>query len=412
MRRPRFLLGIFFTLVIFALGWQLGMQFQQTRAIKEQQAFEERFGLTGSGVTFTEDPEKEVDMSLLWTVWRLLDRSYVDPKSLTVDKLRFGAVKGLVEGVEDPYSAFMTPQESGEFQDVLSGTLEGIGAELTPKDGHIVVVAPLKKSPAAQAGLLPQDIILKVDDVSIEDKSLQATVKLIRGPRGTSVRLTVMRPSTSEELEMTILREAITVPSVEGELIETASGTVAHLSLNQFGDHTTAEAREILRSWQGMALSGIVLDLRSNGGGYLEGAIEIASFFLSQGKIVSVERPGKELESHFAFGDPMFPDLPMVVLINGGSASASEITAGALQDQKRAFVMGEQSFGKGTVQEVIELPGGSSLRVTVARWRTPSGKDLSKGGVTPDQVVPFDAKAFAEGVDTQKDAAAGYLLDR
>ncbi|HLD07834.1 MAG TPA: S41 family peptidase [Candidatus Peribacterales bacterium] len=411
MRRKSLLLGFFLLLLGCGLGFQLGIETERQHSLKMQKAFEQHFQLTGSGVTFKEDPEKEVDMGLFWTVWRMLDRHYVNPAALTIDELRFGAVKGLVEGVGDPYSAFMTPKESNDFQESLEGTLQGIGAELALRDGVIVVVAPLKGSPAQAAGLLPLDIITHVNGESIEGFSLNDAVQRIRGPKGTEVKITVFRPAISEVLELTIIREEIHVPSVEHEVLQTGSGSVGYVSLNQFGNDTTAETKEALEEFLKEPIEGLILDLRFNGGGYLEGAIEVASFFLKQGKIVSVHRRDTEVETHYAFGNPLIPDLPMVVLINQGSASASEIVAGALQDNHRALIMGETSFGKGTVQEVIDLPGGGSLRVTVATWHTPNGKDLSKEGVKPDRVIPLDMKEYAAGNDLQKEKAAEFLLD-
>ena len=411
MQQKRVLLGLFLLLVAGSLGWQIGIQMERQRFEKEREAFEAQFGTTGSGATFAQDPEKEVNMTLFWTVWKMLDRHYVDPKALEVDELRFGAVRGLVEGLKDPYSAFMTPKESSDFQESLQGKLEGIGAELTLRDGFIVVVAPLKGSPAQKAELLPLDVITEVDGNSTDGFSLSEAVQVIRGPKGSEVILTIFRPSTSETLELIMTRDEIYVPSVEHEVLKTGSGTVGYIALNQFGDETTREAREALMTLTKEPIEGLILDVRFNGGGYLEGAIDVASFFLKEGKIVSVHRRGEEVETHFAFGDPILPEIPMVVLINEGSASASEIVAGALQDLGRAKVLGVQSFGKGTVQEVVDLPGGSSLRITVATWHTPNGKDLSKQGVTPDFIVPLEMKAYTAGLDAQKDKAIEYLLD-
>jgi carboxyl-terminal processing protease len=411
MKRQNFLLWSFLFLATFALGWQIGEQVERQRHVAEQAAIEAHFSLAGSGVTFTEDPEKEVRMDLLWAVWRLLDRNYVDPDALTIDQLRFGAVRGLVEALKDPYSAFMTPKENTDFQDTLGGKLEGIGAELTMRGGNVVVVAPLKGAPASRAGLLPQDVILKVDGESMENMNLQDAVMRIRGEKGTTVVLSVFRPSLSNQVEIAIVRDEIHVPSVEYERIETGSGSVGYLALNQFGDETVKEARKAIRELPLDTLDGMILDLRFNGGGYLDGAIEVASFFLGTEKIVSVHRRGEEISSHFALGHPLVTNIPLVVLINEGSASASEIVAGALRDTKRATIMGTRSFGKGTVQEVIDLPGGSSLRVTVAKWKTPNGSDISADGIVPDMLIPMDMKEFTAGNDTQKAAALEYLLD-
>jgi len=410
VQRQRILPGLFLLVVIFGLGWQLGMQIGRMKVEKEYMLFEEQFALSGSGVTFTEDPEKEVDLSLLWTVWRLLDRHYVDPEKLTIDEMRFGAVQGLVRAIGDPYSAFMTPQESTDFQDGLQGKLEGIGAELTLRDGLVVVVAPLKGSPAQKAGLRPSDIITEVDGFLLESVSLQDAVMRIRGEKGTEVVLTIFRPSTSEELTVPIVRAEIKVPSVEYEVIEGEEGTVGYVELNQFGDGTVRDVRNALQELVKQDIQGVILDLRYNGGGYLDGAIEVASFFLKKGKIVSVHRRGEEVATHYAFGDPIVPDLPMVILINEGSASASEIVAGALQDHERATIIGAQSFGKGTVQEVLDLPGGSSVRITVAKWKTPNGNDLSAEGVSPDIAIEMTQEDYAEERDPQKDAAVEFLL--
>jgi len=411
MQRHRVLLGLFLFLIIFSLGWQLGAQLERQKSAESWEIMEEKFGLAGSGVTFQEDPEKEVDLSLLWTVWRLLDRNYVDPEKLTIDKMRFGAVRGLVRAIGDPYSAFMTPQENTDFHEALRGKLEGIGAELTIRDGLIVVVAPLKKSPAQRAGLLSQDIITAVDGFSLEGVGLQDTVMRIRGEKGTEVVLDIFRPGTSEEISISIVREEIRVPSVEHEVIETGSGAVGYIALNQFGEGTVSDTRAALKDLLKSDIEGLILDVRFNGGGYLDGSIEIASLFLSQGKVLSVHRRGEEIESHYAFGNPLVPDLPMVVLINEGSASASEIVAGALQDQDRAVIIGAKSFGKGTVQEVIDLPGGSSLRVTVAKWKTPDGREIGTEGVTPDILVEMTMEDYVAELDPQKDAAVEFLLD-
>ncbi len=411
MNRRRILVGTFLFVTVLGLGWQLGVQVTRKQYEDRARDIEQRFGLAGSGVTVQGDPEEDVDLTLFWTVWRLLDQHYVDPAALKIDELRYGAVRGLVNAIGDPYSGFMTPVESTDFQQVLRGELEGIGAELTMQEDAVVIVAPLKGSPAARAGLLPRDIITAVDDQTLENMNLQEVVRRIRGPKGTEVRIKIFRPGTSEELEFTITREAIHVPSVEYEVLETGSGSVGYLTLNQFGDDTVAETRKALLEFKGQSLSGVVLDLRFNGGGYLDGSIEVVSLFLDKGKVVSVEKRGEEVESHYVLGDPVLPDIPLVVLINEGSASASEIVAGALQDHERAKIVGIKSFGKGTVQDVIDLPGGSSLRITIAKWKTPNGRDLSKEGVMPDVEVQMEAAAYLTENDIQKERAMEVLLD-
>lgn len=411
MTRRKFLLGTFLFVSILGLGWQLGVQVTRKQFEDRARIIEERFGLAGSGVTVQGDPEEEVDLTLFWTVWRLLDQHYVDPAALKIDELRFGAVRGLVNAIGDPYSGFMTPVENADFQQVLRGELEGIGAELTMQEDNVVVVAPLKGSPAARAGLLPRDIIISVDDQILEGLNLQEVVKRIRGQKGTEVRIEIFRPSTSEDLSFVITREEIHVPSAEYEILETGTGSVGYLTLNQFGIETVAETRKALKEFKAHALSGMVLDLRFNGGGYLDGSIEVVSLLLEKGKVVSVEKRGEEVESHYVLGDPVLADIPLVVLINEGSASASEIVAGAFQDHGRAKIVGVKSFGKGTVQDVIDLPGGSSLRITIAKWKTPNGRDLSKEGVMPDVEVQMEAAAYLTENDVQKERALEVLLD-
>ena len=367
-------------------------------------------GETGSGQIVT-DPENEVDMSLLWGVWRILIKHYIAPDELEATKLLFGAVEGMVRSVGDPYTVFMTPAQNKDFRQSLEGKLQGIGAELAFRDGLIVIVAPLKGSPAQKAGLLPEDVIIEVDGENIEGENLNQVVQRIRGQKGTTVTLTVDRPGALESKTFSIVRDEILIPSVESDLIETGSGALGYIALNQFGDTSIDEFQKSLKDLLGNDLEGLIVDVRYNGGGYLEGAVEMTSLFLRQGKVVSVERRGTEPEHHYVYGRPVAPDVPMVVLINQGSASASEIVAGALQDHKRATIIGMKSFGKGTVQEVLDLPGGSSLRVTTARWLTPNGKNLGKEGVHPDIVVDRSTEDFEAERDPQLDAAKEWLLD-
>jgi carboxyl-terminal processing protease len=364
---------------------------------------------TGSGVMIG-DPEREVDMSLLWRTWKLLLDNYVDPRKLQTQPMVYGAVEGLVRGVGDPYTVFMTPEEDTDFREGLAGNLEGIGAELSLDDGVVRIERPLKGSPAEKAGLLPRDIIGQVNGESIADLTLTEVVRRIRGPKGTSVRLLLGREGRSEPFEVTIVRQEIHVPSVESKTIGGANGTVGYIALNQFGDTSIDELRDELQTLKKQNLKGLILDLRGNGGGYLDGAVELVSMFLGEGNVVSVEHRKNPPEQHYVSGNPLWPDIPLVVLQNEGTASASEITAGALQDYGRATIVGRTSFGKGTVQEIISLGGGASLRVTVARWLTPKGKDLGKEGVHPDidvELTPEDAQAKK---DPQLDAATQWLL--
>ena len=412
MQKQHTILLFIVPILTLALGWQVGMR----ASLGEVQKLEERLNLLYAGETqsgtVVGDPEKEADISLLWGVWRLLQANYIDPTALTADTMVFGAVRGLVQSVGDPYTSFMTPKENQDFQDGLNGHLQGIGAEMgINKEGQVIVASPLKGSPAQRAGLLPQDIVIKVDDEEIASLSLQEVVSKIRGPAGTVVRLTILREGAPDLLTFTITREDITVPSTEYEVKSMAGGNVGLLTINQFGGETVEEVRNVLAQIKPNTLRGLIIDLRYNGGGYLDGAVDLTSMFLRSGLVVTVEGREGELQRHEVSGAPILENMPLAVIINQASASASEILAGALQDHHRAKIIGMKSFGKGTVQEVIDLPGGSSLRVTIARWKTPSGRDLSKEGVAPDIVVDRTQEEMTAGSDKQLDAAIAWLME-
>ncbi len=412
MKILRSLALVLLPLIALALGWQLGASYQMKHLTSEQQRIAELFSVSsGSGQTVKADPEEEVDITLLWSVWRLLSKHYLEPEKLETKSMVYGAVGGLVSAIGDPYTLFMTPQDTKIFESALSGTLEGIGAQLDLKDGHVQVVAPIKGSPAEKAGLQPKDLIVSVDGKSIEGMALENVVGMIRGPKGTSVTLEIVRGSKPGSMKITVERDAIHIPSVESKVIATATGSIGYVALNQFGDDSVAELKKAMTSFPKEGLKGIVLDLRFNGGGYLDGAVDLVSMFLESGDVVTVEHRENEPEIHRVTGSSILPKMPLVVLINGGSASASEIAAGALQDHKRATIIGVQSFGKGTVQEIIELPGGASLRVTVAHWLTPAGQDLGKKGVTPDIVVDRTVEQYQQGYDPQLLAAEAWLTE-
>ncbi len=398
-------------LLTLAIGFHLGTRYQDLLLRNNSTVLEESLKQSGSGKLVVQDPEQEVNMTLFWQVWKLLQKRYVHPEAMTIQKMTYGAITGLVASLGDPYTLFMTPTDSKMFQDSLSGTLEGIGAQLDFSNGKVVVVAPLKGSPAERAGLTPKDVIAEVNGTSVAGLSLEEVVSKIRGPKNTSVTLGILHLGSGPLVQKTVSRESIHIPSVETKTVSDSRGDVLVVIVNQFGDDTVDGVRTALENITPKT-KGIILDLRFNGGGYLEGAVDIVSMFLQSGKVVTVERRNVPPESHLVSGHPLEPTRPLVVLVNGGSASASEITAGALQDQKRATIIGTQTFGKGTVQEVLELSGGSSLRVTVARWLTPAGHDLSKKGVTPDILLDRTLEQMKEGKDPQMEKAVQVLLEQ
>lgn len=388
--------------IALAIGWQLGMRSEQSRMIN-------RFSLPREAVTGTGkliiDPEKEADLSLMWSVWRELLRSYIAPSEMDPSALVRGATRGLVESVGDPYTVFLPPQEAKEFHQSLDGRLEGIGAELREQEDYIAIAHPIKNSPAERAGLRKDDLIIEVNGQSIKGWAIDRVVSNIRGPGGTTVIIKVVRKGEAQPLSFTIIRDTIHIPSVEGNVVKTATGSVGVISLSQFGEDTVSEVREAIQTVSKEPIKGIVIDLRGNGGGYLDGAISIASMFQKTGTVVTVEKRGDKPDVRSVSGDALEPVIPLVVLINEGSASASEILAGSFQDNHRAVIVGMTSFGKGTVQEVHDLPDGSILKVTTARWITPGGRNLAKEGVHPDivqDVTPTDMEAKK---DPQLDAA-------
>lgn len=352
---------------------------------------------------------KGIDLSLFWKVWQTLDDRYLRADAIDDEKMIYGSIRGLVDSLDDPYTVYLSPDETKEFKDSLNGSLEGIGAELTIRDYNLVVVSPLKNSPAERAGLKPGDIIYKIDGKIASEMTLYDAVMSIRGEVGTEVLLTIIRKGIDDTLVIKIVREHVDIESVS---MEDKGDGVFLISVNQFSDDTKTEFSERISRILLNDPKGIILDLRFNGGGYLDIAIDMLSEFLSgQKEVVTMKRKNEnDTEKVFVYGNARVPDLPIAVLVNNGSASASEIVAGAIQDYNRGIVIGEQTFGKGTVQEVETFNDGSSLRMTVAEWFTPSGRGIDKVGITPDIIVEMDEDAYyKDKIDPQMDKAVSYL---
>lgn len=406
-RSTRIFVGFLVPVFTLLLGWQLGVRQTTVKYSAAQQRLEQMLiGVSQSGATIV-NPKDDVNIELLWTTWRLILANYLRPEELNTQDMVEGAVAGMVAGVGDPYTLFMTADESTDFIDGLGGNLEGIGAELSADGGIIRVVRLIEGSPAERTGLLPEDIITVVGDTEVSGMPLTDAISLIRGEKGTPVTLEVMRGD--ETKTYTIIRDTIHIPSATYEEKTGTGGIVGLLTVSQFGSETVAEVRGHLASIDTAKIKGLVIDLRYNGGGYLDGAIDLTSMFVKEGRVVTVAGRTQR-QDHDVTGNTILPDMPIVILINGGSASASEIFAGALQDHERATIIGTQSFGKGTVQEVIDLPGGSALRVTTATWLTPDGTDLGKHGVTPDIVVERTPEDMEAERDPQLEAAMKELL--
>jgi carboxyl-terminal processing protease len=379
--------NVLLMLSIGVLLFGLGYSFGQSRG------FMSKPPLSISGSNARSVGREDIDFSLFWEVWNKVEEKFVDEKKLDAKKMYYGAIKGMVASVEDPYTFFLTPDENKKSKDDLGGRFEGIGAQLGMKNNLIVIISPLKDSPAMKQGLRAGDIIIKVDGASTQGWTLNQTVGKIRGPGGTNVKLTINRDG--KEMEFTIKRETIKVDSVE--LTYEKGGSIAVIKINQFGETTNSEwdsaAAEVAQKYQSGVVKGMILDLRDNPGGYLESSVYVASEFLPEGKLVVKQDSTIEGERDYTVtrkGDLL--DIPMVTMVNGGSASAAEILSGALRDHKRTKLVGEKSFGKGSVQEALDLSQGAGLHVTVAKWILPNGDWIHGKGITPETQVKNEIK--------------------
>jgi carboxyl-terminal processing protease len=353
-----------------------------------------------------------VDLEPVWRAWELLDEKFV-PATTTSRKSDQDKVWGLISGLalsyEDPYTTFLPPQQSKSFEQDIQGSFGGVGFEMGMRDGILSIIAPLKGTPAEAAGLRPGDLILEVDGMPTNTMSIDDAVEHIRGEIGTEVVLTIAREGEQELLTVPIIRDTIEIPTLDTELRDDG---IYVISLYNFGGTAVREMRSALRDVLETESTDIIIDLRGNPGGFLEAAVEVASYFLPVGTPVVVEDYGEDLGTyiHRSKGyDIADEDWTIVVLIDGGSASASEIVAGALQEHERAILIGEQTYGKGSVQELVDLTEETSLKITVARWLTPNGRSLSETGLAPDLTVPLSTDDFAAGLDPQFDAAVTYL---
>ena len=368
-----------------------------------------------------------VDMTPFWDVWEKVQQMYYDKSVVDPKKMLNGAISGMVSSLGDPYTMYLPPAQQTNFQQQMAGKFEGIGAELATKDKSIIVVAPLDGSPAQRAGIKAGDTIVQVNNESIAGWTLPQAVDKIRGPKGTTVTLGVMHKGAQNVTQIPIVRDTITVKSVSGwvkpikdiEGIDTAkfsntSSEIMYIRLSQFGDATNQDWVALVDKLSQQAkkdgnVKGMVFDLRNNPGGYLTDATFIAGEFLPVGTSVVTEDDGHgDTQTLSVTRKGELQDIPLVVLINGGSASASEIVSGALRDHHRALLIGEKSFGKGTVQQAVDLGGGAGLHVTVAKWLTPNGNWIHGKGLIPDVTVALDAKDASH--DTQLEAAISQLL--
>lgn len=352
-----------------------------------------------------------VDFALFWRVWDLLKQKYVDTDSLDAKKLMYGAIKGMLAATGDPYTTFLDPEETQEFGEDISGSFEGIGAELGIKQEILTVIAPLSGTPAEKAGLRAADKIIRIDGKITADMSIDDAVKLIRGKKGTSVTLTILRGGEGETRDITVQRGVINVKSVETSFTQ---DNLANIKITRFGDDTSREFAQAVRTAKSRNSKGIVLDLRNNPGGYLDSAVDMAGRLLPEGKVVVIEESrGGEKEELRSSGADLASSIETVVLINEGSASASEILAGALKDNREnVTLVGKKSFGKGSVQELVELPNKTAAKFTVARWLTPDGNQINEQGINPDVEISLSNEDYENDRDPQLDKALEILREK
>jgi carboxyl-terminal processing protease len=347
-----------------------------------------------------------------WKVWDLLEEKYISASSseVTIEERIQGAIEGLVDTYEDPYTVYMPPADAASFGEEIAGNFSGVGMEVGIRENLVTIISPLPETPAEKAGLIAGDVIVRIDGVTTEDMRIDEAVQLIRGEKGTVVELVIFREGEDEFITIPVTRDTIEIPTVKTEKRD----DVFIISLYSFNAVSEEKMRDAVIEYSQSGAKSLVLDLRGNPGGYLQSAVTIASYFLPSGKVVVIEESGEATEqqifrSRSRGQESPFNNKNLVVLVDNGSASASEILAGALKDHDSATVIGIDTFGKGSVQELVELDDGSSLKVTVARWLTPSGVSISEGGLKPHIEITRSPAQRLAGEDPQLDAAIRFL---
>lgn len=389
-------------LIIFALGFFIG----------------------NIGSTYAQSKDNTIDIKTFWKVWDILDNEFVTTKhkdklgqeiSSTStseydglskeDRRIYGAIKGMVDSEEDPYTTFFTPQEAKSFETEIKGSFEGIGMEVGKKDGVITVIAPLPGSPSEKAGMKTGDKIIKIDGKTTIDMSVDEAVKLIRGPKGTSVVIQVYRDGVDKPLDIKIIRDTIQLPTLD-KFYDAKTG-IYTIKVYSFSEQVNSLFKTAIQEFALSNSNRLIIDLRGNPGGYLESAVDMSSYFIPSGKVVVSQDYGekKKVEQLRSLGYDLLKNknAKIAILVDGGSASASEIVAGALQDYKVATVIGEKTFGKGSVQEYIKITAKTGLKVTIARWLTPNGNSISVSGLAPDILVPKATSTTMERITKRTD---------
>ena len=397
-------------LILAAICFAAGMYLAGENEVVKELANQEVVFLGKILGKYSQAPEgkltQDVDFNLFWDVWDILKEEHVDRDQLNEKEMFYGALRGLVASLGDPYTVFMNPQIAQEFEEDLAGTFEGIGAQIGIKNDILTIIAPLEDMPAEKAGLRAGDKVYAIDDVSTAGITIDEAVRKIRGPKDSQVTLTISRDGLDEVEDITITRGVIIVKSVKTELRD---DNIFVIKITNFNDDTMQLFNQAVQEAVKQNPAGIIFDLRNNPGGYLETAIEVASEWVEEGVIVIEKFSEERKYEYLARGRARLKDYPTVVLVNQGSASASEIVAGALQDYGKATIVGMQTFGKGSVQTLEDLKDGSSVKITVAKWLTPHGRSISEEGIAPDVEVDLTNEDYDADKDPQMDKAIELL---
>jgi len=393
----RLSLTVLATLVVFSFGVYIGTQ--------NRPEIEKVTGLGGKDTTI----ETTADFSPFWKVWNTLNEKNPDARDVSDQNKVYNAISGLVDSLNDPYSVFFKPDQAKIFQEDISGNFTGVGMEVGMKNKVLTVISPLKDTPAYKAGIKSGDKILMINETSTVNMSIDEAIKMIRGEKGTTVTLSIFREGYKEPKEFKIVRDVINTPVIDTEL---RGDGIFVIRLYNFSANSAPLFRDALQKFSDAKTDKLLLDLRGNPGGYLDAAVSMSSWFLPAGKPVVIEDYGNGEEQNIfrSKGYNIFNDkLKFVILIDGGSASASEIFAGAMQDYKKAVLVGEKSYGKGSVQEVIKITPDTLLKVTVAKWLTPNGVSISQKGLAPDYEVTAENSILKLRNDPQMDKAVEIL---
>lgn len=396
---------ISFSLIFIALAFLVGfyLGFNKTPEINKVY-----------GVENKENPEEisSVDFNDFWKAWNIINEKHPDGSNISSQEKVWGAISGLADSIGDPYTYFFNPDEAEDLNADLSGEFYGVGMEVGIRDGNLVVISPLKDSPSEKAGVRAGDTIVKIEDVIANRLTVDEAVDLIRGEKGEPVSITVSREGEEELVNISIIRDLVKIPVIETNLRDDG---VFVIELFDFSRNSETEFEKALQKFVESGSKKLILDLRGNPGGYLSSAINISSWFLEEGKPIVIEKSPNPENNHTyrSNGNMLKGNFDLIVLVDEGSASASEIVAGALQEHGVAELLGKKTFGKGSVQELVHLSRGTELKITIAEWLTPNGISISENGLDPDYVVDFDVERYVEDdYDNQLEEAVTILLNK